>query len=98
MKLGIDCAGKGSTVLFFMGSAPGEKLEIEPHHLYFNEITLVSSYSCGPYDTREALDLIARGVISAEKLITDRFPIEETSHAFALMAQAGDTLKSIIVF
>lgn len=98
MRLGIECAGKGGTVLFFMGSEPGEKLEVEPHHLYFNEITLVSSYSCGPYDTREALDLIARRVITAEQLITDRFPIEEVSRAFALMAEARETLKSVIVF
>jgi L-iditol 2-dehydrogenase len=98
MRLGIDCAGKGSTVLFFMGSAPGEKLEIEPYQLYFNEITLVSSYSCGPYDTREALDLIARQIIRPEDLITHRFPIEETGRAFALMAQAHESLKAIIVF
>lgn len=98
MKLGIECAGKGATVVFFMGSAPGEKLEIEPYHLYFNEITLVSSYSCGPYDTREALELISKGLITADKLITDRFSIEETAKGFDLMAQAGETLKSIIVF
>ena len=98
MKLGIECAGKGGTVLFFMGSSPGEKLEIEPHHLYFNEIALTTSYSCGPYDTREALDLIARRIIKPEDLITHKFPIEETSKAFSLMAQAGEILKAIIVF
>ncbi|MCS6885100.1 MAG: alcohol dehydrogenase catalytic domain-containing protein [Acidobacteriota bacterium] len=97
MKLGIDCAGKGSCVVFFMGSAPGELLEVEPHHLYFNEITLVSSYSCGPYDTREALELISQKVIPADKLITDRFSIEETPQAFAKMASLN-TLKAIIVF
>jgi L-iditol 2-dehydrogenase len=98
MKLGIDCAGQGSTVVFFMGSEPGEKMEVEPYQLYFREITLVSSYSCGPYDTREALDIIARRVVTAEKVITNRFPIEQTAEAFALMAQARDTLKSVIVF
>lgn len=98
MKLGIECAGKGSTVVFFMGSAPGEKMEIEPYHLYFNEITLVSSYSCGPYDTRDALELISRRIITADKLVTDRFKIEETQKAFNLMAQIGDTLKSVVVF
>lgn len=98
MKLGIECAGKGSTVVFFMGSSPGEKLEVEPYHLYFNEISIVSSYSCGPYDTREALDLISRGVVRADRLITGRYPIEQTSEAFAKMAEVGDTLKAVIVF
>lgn len=98
MRLGIECAGKGSTVVFFMGSAPGERMEIEPYHLYFNEITLVSSYSCGPYDTREALDLIEQGVIRADDLITDRFSLEQTPLGFAKMAELRDTLKAVIVF
>lgn len=98
MQLGIECAGKGSTVVFFMGSAPGERMEIEPYHLYFNEITLVSSYSCGPYDTREALDLIEQRVIRVDDLVTHRFSLEQTALGFAKMAEVRDTLKAVIVF
>ena len=59
---GIRACAPGGTVLFFTPAPPGTLLEVEQHHLYFNEISLVSSYSCGPYDTRDALDLIARGL------------------------------------
>ncbi len=98
MELGIRCAGKGATVVFFMGSAPGETLTVEPFHLYFNEIDLVMSYSCGPDDTRAALEAIANGVITAEKLVTHRYTLDETGIGFRKMAEAQDVLKAQIVF
>jgi L-iditol 2-dehydrogenase len=98
MEAGIACAGKGSTVLLFTPGAPGEMLSVEPNKLYMNEISLVASYSCGPHDTREALSLVQKGVVTAEKLVTDRFPIEETRLAYRAMAEAQDTIKAIITF
>ncbi len=98
MELGIRCAGKGGTVVFFMGSSPGERLTVEPFHLYFNEIDLVMSYSCGPDDTRAALQCIAEGVLTAEKLVTHRYTLEDTGLGFRKMAEAQDVLKAQIIF
>jgi L-iditol 2-dehydrogenase len=98
MEAGVACAGKGSTVLLFTPGAPGEMLAVEPNKLYMNEISLVASYSCGPNDTRDALSLVQNGVITAERLVTDRFPIEETPLAYRAMAEARDTIKAIITF
>ena len=58
----------------------------------------MASYSCGPNDTREALALVQKGVVTAEKVVTDRFPIEETLLAYRAMAEAQDTIKAIITF
>lgn len=93
----IRFAGQGSTVLLFMGPAPGEQLVLDPNHLFFNEISLVSSYSCGPDDTRETLELIRQGVIRASELITHRFPLEETLAACRLTARAQDSLKVLLL-
>ena len=98
MKSGIECAGKGSTVLFFTPTPEDDALEINPHHLYFNEISLVSSYSCGPTNTREAMGIIEKQIISADKLITHRFPVDRTLEGFRTTAAAKDSLKTIIVF
>jgi L-iditol 2-dehydrogenase len=98
MELGVQCTGKGGVTLFFMGSPPEETLTISPFHLYFNEIDLVMSYSCGPDDTREALRLIEQGVITAEKLVTHRYPLEKAAEGFRKMAEARDVLKVQIVF
>ncbi|MSS70517.1 MAG: sorbitol dehydrogenase [Candidatus Latescibacteria bacterium] len=97
MRSGLSCAGRGGTVMFFTPSGPEERLEINPHDLYFNEVTLMTSYSCGPYDTREAMELIGQGIVSAERLVTHRFPLEETAEGFKKAKEAGASLKTLIV-
>ncbi len=98
MKQGISAAGAGGRVLFFTPAKPGEELTIEPNDLYFKDINIITSYSCGPTDTADALELIAEGIVKAEKLVTHRFSIEKTADAFRLTAEAKDSLKSVIVF
>lgn len=98
MREGISAAGAGGTVLFFTPAKLGEKLLIDPNDLYFRDINIITSYSCGPPETAEALKLIEEGVVSAEMLVTHRFPIEKTAEAFRLTAQAEDSLKVVITF
>jgi len=98
MQEGISATGAGGTVLFFTPAKLGEKLTIDPNDLYFKDINIVTSYSCGPAETAEALKLIEEGVVSAEKLVTHRFPIEKTAEAFRLTAEAGESLKVMITF
>lgn len=98
MSEGLQCVRPGGQALFFTPAKPGEKLTIDPNYLYFNDINIITSYSCGPDDTADAFELIEKGVVSAERLVTHRFPIEETAEAFALTAKAENSLKSLIVF
>ena len=98
MQLGIRCAAKGGTVLLFTTSPPGARLPIAPYDLYFNEISLIPSYSCGPNDTREALRLIGTGAIQSERFITHRFPFAAIHDAYQNAAAAQDSLKTIIEF
>jgi L-iditol 2-dehydrogenase len=98
MKEGMRCVRPGGQILFFTPAKPGERLAIDPNHLYFHDISVITSYSCGPNDTADACRLIERGVVTAEKLVTHTFPIERAAEAFRLTAEAGDSLKSLIVF
>lgn len=98
MSDGISAAGPGGRVVFFTPTKPYEQLIIHPNDLYFKDINIITSYSCGPTDTADALELIKEGIIRAEKLVTHRFPIERTEEAFKLTAEAKDSLKTIIVF
>jgi L-iditol 2-dehydrogenase len=59
---------------------------------------LVPSYSCGPDDTREALELLGREVIPTEKLITHRFPLDQVGSAMSAAANVNEALKTVIVF
>jgi len=98
LKEGITLTGQGGSLVMFAPVQPGEFLSINPNELYFNDLNIITSYSCGPTDTADALELLEEGIIKAEKIITHRFPIERTEEAFRLTAEARDSLKSIIVF
>lgn len=97
MESALACVGKGGTVLFFTPSRDGELLKIHPFHLYFNEINLLFSYSCGPDDTRESLVLIEQGVLNAQKLVTHTFPIAQAQGAVDKTVEAGESIKTLIV-
>lgn len=98
MTEGLRIVAPGGTVVFFTPAKPGEILNIDPNELYFKDITITTSYSCGPDDTKEALGLIERGLIRAKDLVTHRFRIEDTQRAYRVVADAGDSLKTLIVF
>jgi len=98
MELGLRCVARGGTVVLFTTSTPDAPLTVFPHQLYFNEISLVPSYSCGPTDTREALRHIQGGVVTAEKFITHRFPFMALHDAYRNAAAAQDSTKTIVEF
>lgn len=96
MRQGIEMAGPGGTVLLFAPPPPSAEIAIFPNHLFFQEITLRTSYSAGPYETRRALDLLRSGRIKPEMLITHRFALQDAAQAFQLVAKPGDALKVVI--
>jgi L-iditol 2-dehydrogenase len=97
LATGIAAAGKGATVVQFTACPPEEEMLLRPHDLYFNETRLVPTYSCGPDDTREALDLVRRGIISAKELVTHRFPLAHVREAYE-QAQKPESLKVVVTF
>lgn len=98
MEDGLTCVAPGGTLVLFTPARPGEKLTLDPNSLYFRDITIVSSYSCGPDDTRRALEFIQQGEVNAATMVTHRFPVSETARAYRTVAQAGDSLKVLITF
>jgi L-iditol 2-dehydrogenase len=97
LTTGIAAAGKGATVVQFTATPPEEEMLVRPHDLYFNETRLIPSYSCGPDDTREALELVRRGVLNARELVTHRFPLARICEAYD-QAQKPDSLKVVVTF
>jgi len=97
MLQGLGLVGPGGTVLLFAPPPPDETLPVTPNQLFFQEITLRTSYSAGPYETRLALELLQNGRIKAETVITHRFPLQDAAQAFRLVAEPGDALKALII-
>jgi L-iditol 2-dehydrogenase len=97
LATGIAAAGKAATVVQFTATPPEEQMTICPHDLYFNEVRLVPSYSCGPDDTREALKLVSSGVLNPHELVTHRFPLARIGEAYQ-QAQKPESLKVAVTF
>ena len=97
MQQGIELVGPGGTVLLFAPPPPTEVLPVTPNTLFFQEITLRTSYSAGPYETRLALELLKNKRIRAETVITHRFSLKDAAQAFQLVARPGDALKVVII-
>jgi L-iditol 2-dehydrogenase len=98
MQLGIRLANKGGTVLFFATPHPDESIPLYPSYIFFNEITLTSSYSGDHNDTRTALELLACGAVNGPALISHRYPIEQLSDAILQTASRQGSLKCVVTF
>jgi L-iditol 2-dehydrogenase len=98
IEIGLRAAAPGGTVVLFTTTRPEVMLEVSGYDLYFREISIVPSYSCGPEDTREALRRIAEGQIPCDLLITHRFPLEKLDEAYRTAANPRGALKTLVVF
>jgi len=98
MRSGIAAAGAGARVILFTASMPEDQLTISPFRLYFDEVSLIPSYSCGPDDTRAALELLRSGALATDKLVTHRFALTQISEAMKTAADVNQALKTLVVF
>jgi L-iditol 2-dehydrogenase len=93
---GLAHAAPGAMVLVFTPTPPEASVDYRPHDLYFKEVTIAHSYSAGPVDTREALDLLASGELEVEDLITHRFGLDGVGEALRMAKAHDDSLRSVI--
>ncbi len=98
IEQGMACASRGGTVVQFMGTPPEDRLSLSTFDYYFRELRLIPSYSCGPDDTRRALDLIAGGAVRAAQVVTHRFPLDQASAAYAVAANDRRSIKTMVTF
>ena len=64
--------------------------------LYFREISLHQSYSCGPDETREAMQLLDSGAIEVASLITHRECLDGVARALERTRSKGEGIKTVI--
>jgi len=97
-RAGIAACAPAGTVVLFTPTPQGTDVVIDGCDLYLREISLVPSYSAGPNDTREALDLLVRRVVMPEQIVTDWIELDEAPAAYARMRGGGRTLKAMVMF
>ncbi len=91
----IDATGRGGSVVFFGGCAPGTSIRLDTRRAHYEELTLLGAFHHTPELIRKAVDLLESGILVPDGLITHRMPLEAVRTALDLMAK-GDALKVLI--
>ena len=91
----LHMAGPGGVVQLFAPTQPGDLVALDLGAIFFHEVTLQSTYSAGPDDTRAALDLLAAGHIATDSVISHRMPLERADEAYR-MAASGEVIKVVV--
>ena len=92
----LQAVAPGGTLLVFTMAPPGEIWPVDLYELYFREIAVVPSYSCGPDDTREALSAIASRRVAVADLVSHRFGIADAVAAFDRARDPEGSMKVVI--
>ena len=96
LQSSLRLAAPGGTVVLFGPTAPGDSFPFEPHALFFREVTVTSTYSADPLDTRMALEMLASGKVRVGRLITRVLPLAEAAEAFRATATHREALKIVL--
>jgi L-iditol 2-dehydrogenase len=94
--LALKIAKPGATIVMFAPLGPGLELKV-PQSVYFKDIRLIQSYSCGPDDTVEAAKLLRSGKLKAEHVVSNFIGLDELPQAYEDM-KAGRILKAMVLF
>jgi len=74
-----------------------EKVSLNAGRIMYREVTIMGSLGCRPVDYPVIVDMVKRGKIEIESLVTHKFPLEEIHQAFEVMRK-GESLRSVVVF
>jgi L-iditol 2-dehydrogenase len=88
----------GGTALLFTPTPTSVLTNLDLGDLYFREVNLVPSYSCGPPDTKRAYELIRSRQVRPEELVTHRFALRQVQEAYDAARRGGSTLKVVVTF
>ena len=91
----LALAGHSARIQLFAPTEPGEFVALDLGSIFFREVSIGATYSAGPFDTREALDLLAAGQIDAGAIVSHRVPFDRVEHAFDL-ARDGTAIKVVV--
>jgi L-iditol 2-dehydrogenase len=91
-----SCVDKGGVIVFFAVPGPEKKVSIPLHDFWTKEVTILTSYYCGPPDIEEAMKLMASGQIEVDDLITHRFSLTDIVKGFQLVIDGSQSVKVII--
>ncbi|MGD0020888.1 MAG: zinc-dependent dehydrogenase [Smithellaceae bacterium] len=96
VKQAWGCVDKGGVIVLFAVPGPDKKVVVPINDFWMKEITIITSYYCGPPDIARAMKLIESGKIIVDDLITHRLPLNDVAFGFQLVLDGRESIKVII--
>jgi len=93
---GLACLENGATFVVFAVPAPGQDHPMPLNELWRREVNVRTAYGAAPADLAMAMELIATGRVAVTDMITHRLPLERAQEGFALVANAGESVKVVL--
>lgn len=91
----IAAVGRGGSVVFFGGCAPGTSVQVDTRRAHYEELTLVGAFHHTPELIRQAIEALEAGVVNPDGLVTHTMGLPDVQRALDLMA-TGAALKVLI--
>jgi len=96
IRAAMDAARPGGRVLLFAQTQHGEAV-IDPAAICVDEKTLLGSYSASLDLEAESVRFVMRREMDLERLISHRFPLNQSTQALALAAQPQPSSMKIVI-
>ena len=91
----IAAVGRGGSVVFFGGCAPGTSIRVDTRRAHYEELTLLGAFHHTPESIRRAVELLEAEAVQPGGLISHTMGLDGVSRALAMMAE-GQALKVLI--
>jgi len=91
----VAAVGRGGTVVFFGGCAPGTTIAVDTRRAHYEELALVGAFHHTPALIRQAVGLLESESLVPDGLVTHTMGLERVREALGLM-ERGEALKVLI--
>ncbi len=91
----VAAVGRGGTVVFFGGCAPGTTMALDTRRVHYEELALVGAFHHTPAFIRQAVALLESQAVVPDGLLTHTMGLADVPEALGLM-ERGQALKVLI--
>jgi L-iditol 2-dehydrogenase len=92
----VNYVRKGGTVILFGGCKSGTTVTFDTGRIHYDEITLKGVFHYTPSDVKKAYNLLCEEKLGVSRLISGRYPLQQTQKAFDKLAR-GEGIKYAII-
>jgi len=98
-RLGLECVAKMGCVNFFGGLPKGKShVELDTNHIHYKQCRVVGTHGSSALENRQALGLIAAGLMDVKPLVTGTIGLDDLESALDLTKPDPCRLKSVVDF